>query len=117
MTDGASIMLIALLCLVVLVSAVLIDYAHARCVVAISQRAAHRAALWSVVQWGGATVGFMIAVEVTFWVLPFEAAGLYLGTLLAVNPVSQREKPSIADPMISQRIAAELVQRSLSTCA
>jgi hypothetical protein len=61
-------MLTPLLCLVVLVSAVLIDYAHARCVVAIADRAAHRAALWSLVQWGGATVGLMIAVKVTAWV-------------------------------------------------
>src|SRR5512144_1196408 len=73
-----------LLCLLVLVSATLIDFAHARCVVAIAQRAPYRAALWSLLQWAGATVGFIVAVKVTFWVLPFEALGLYIGTVVAV---------------------------------
>lgn len=99
-----------LLCFIVLLSATLIDYAHARCVVAIADRAPHRAALWSIVQWGGATVGFIIAVKVTFWVLPFEAAGLYIGTMLAVRPHPPAVVAlTLAEPLRSQRIPRELV--------
>lgn len=78
-------MLTTALCLLVFASSTLIDFAHARCVVAIGDAAAHRASRWSVLQWGGATVGFLVAVKVTLWALPFEAAGLYLGTFLAVR--------------------------------
>jgi len=102
-----------LLCLVVLLSATLIDYAHARCVVAIADRAPHRAAIWSLVQWGGATVGFIIAVKVTFWVLPFEAAGLYAGTLLAIRPRASDQGVTLAEPLRSQRIPVELVRSGL----
>jgi hypothetical protein len=109
-----SVFMTPLLCFVVLLSATLIDFAHARCVVAIAERAPHRAALWSIVQWAGATVGFIIAVKVTFWVLPFEAAGLYLGTVIAVA-TSKDGKPvaTVAEPMRSGRIPVELVTSAL----
>jgi hypothetical protein len=42
----------------------------------------HIAARWSLVQWGAATVGFVLAVRVTMWLLPFEGLGLWIGTLL-----------------------------------
>lgn len=116
-----------LLCLVVLFSATLIDFAHARCVVAIAAGAPHRAAMWSILQWAGATVGFIIAVKVTFWVLPFEAAGLYLGTVIAVatskadQPASSKtDQPAhtiapttVAEPMRSGRIPVELVTAAM----
>lgn len=74
--------------LAVLVSSAAIDYAHARYVQALGAGRRHGAARWSVVQWAAASVGFVIAVKVSVWLLPFEAAGLYLGTLLAVRPRS-----------------------------
>lgn len=42
----------------------------------------HAASRWSVVQWGAATVGFVVAVKVSIWFVPFEGLGLKLGTLL-----------------------------------
>lgn len=106
-----------LLCLLVLISATLIDFAHARCVVAIAQRAPYRAAVWSLLQWAGATVGFIVAVKVTFWVLPFEALGLYIGTVVAVA-TSKDETPAaptvtVAEPLRSGRIPLELVTTAL----
>lgn len=76
--------------LAVLVTATMaaVDYAHARYSIAMQDvrrgvvGALHRAARWSVVQWGAAAVGFVLSVRVTMWLLPFEALGLYLGTLL-----------------------------------
>lgn len=111
-------MVTLLLCLAVFLSATMIDYAHARCVVAIQAGAAHRAALWSMVQWAGATVGFIIAVKVTFWVLPFEAAGLYTGTMLAVGKHQQGAScasPKTLAQTLSQRIDLDAVLASLST--
>ena len=105
-----------LLCLLVLVSATLIDFAHARCVVAIAQRAPYRAAFWSLLQWAGATVGFIVAVKVTFWVLPFEALGLYLGTVIAVATSKEEALPpavTVAEPLRSGRIPLELVTSAL----
>jgi len=111
-------MVTPLLCLAVFLSAILIDYAHPRCVVAIQAGAAHRAAGWSIVQWSGATVGFMIAVKVTFLVLPFEAAGLYAGTLIAVG----RQRTTSSPPQtlaatLSQRIPLDAVLASLSNAS
>jgi hypothetical protein len=106
-----------LLCFLVLVSATLIDFAHARCVVAIAERAPYRAALWSLLQWAGATVGFIVAVKVTFWVLPFEALGLYVGTVVAVatskDGAPEATSVTIAEPLRSGRIPLELVRSGL----
>jgi hypothetical protein len=120
---GEPVFMTPLLCLFVLVSATLIDFAHARCIVAIAERAPHRAALWSILQWGGATVGFIIAVKVTFWVLPFEAAGLYLGTVIAVattkddKTIPTLAAPTLTDPMRSGRIPVELVTSAMRKIA
>lgn len=108
-------MVTLLLCFTVFLSATLIDFAHARCVVAIQAGAAHRAAGWSMLQWAGATVGFMIAVKVTFWVLPFEAAGLYAGTLIAVGRQGNPRAPQTLAATLSQRIPLDAVLASLSS--
>lgn len=79
--------MIVLLGLVVFVSAAALDFAHTRYVQAVQVADRHRAARWSVVQWTAATVGFVVAVKVSLWILPFEAAGLYAGTILAVPKV------------------------------
>ncbi len=107
-------MMTSLLCLLVFLSATLIDYGHARCVVAINEGAAHRAACWSIVQWAGATIGFIIAVKVTFWVLPFEGAGLYLGTLLAISRKSSAKSRATHAQPLSQRFRIEPVLAALS---
>lgn len=72
----------ALLALAVFAAAVTIDFSHARYVRAMISGHRYAAATWSVVQWSGAIVGFVIAVRHSMWVLPFEAAGLFVGTLL-----------------------------------
>lgn len=56
-----------------------VDYAHARYVAALG-RSHHRAACWASLQWMSATAVFVVAIKVTLAVLPFELAGLYLGT-------------------------------------
>lgn len=61
-----------------------LDYAHTNYVMAVHDRKRLRAASWSVVQWGAATIGFVVAVKVSLYLLPFEAAGLFVGTWLAV---------------------------------
>lgn len=62
-----------------------IDYAHVRYAHERDAGEAHAAARWSVVQWLAATVGFVVAVRVSLWVLPAEALGLYAGTWLGVR--------------------------------
>lgn len=42
----------------------------------------HVAGRWSVLQWSAASVGFVVAVRISVWYLPFEGIGLLLGTLL-----------------------------------
>lgn len=71
-----------LLAIGVFLAAVTIDYSHARCVAALVEGRRIAAATWSVLQWSGATVGFIVAVKCSMWVLPFEGLGLFLGTLL-----------------------------------
>lgn len=75
----------AALAVLVLASSAAIDFAHARYVQAVTARRQLRAAVWSVTQWCAASVGFVVAVKVSLWLLPFEAAGLFLGSLLAVR--------------------------------
>ncbi len=74
--------------LLVLVSSAAIDYAHARYAYARDAGWRWRAAAWSTAQWCGACVGFLVAVKVSLWLLPFEAAGLAIGTWLAVKPAA-----------------------------
>lgn len=77
--------MIAALAVLVFVSAAVLDYAHTRYVAAATRGARHAAARWSVAAWCAASVGFVVTVEVTMWMLPAEAAGLYLGTYLGTR--------------------------------
>lgn len=76
-------------------SMTLVDYAHARYSVEMYdhrrdarvdlprwRRPLYRAAVWSLVQWGSASAGFVVTVTISMWFLPFEAAGLFMGTIL-----------------------------------
>jgi len=69
----------------IFIAAMGIDYSHARMVQAVMDKRRHAAARWSVAQWGAATVGFVLAIKVTMWLLPFEACGLYCGMVLGVG--------------------------------
>lgn len=70
-----------------------LDFAHANYVIAVNARRRVRAASWSVAQWGASMVGFIVAFKVSLYLIPFEAAGLFVGTLLAV-PKALPELPA-----------------------
>ena len=59
-----------------------VDFCHARYVKALTSGRVLNAAFWSVGQWSAASIGFVVAVKISIWYLPFEALGLFLGTLL-----------------------------------
>lgn len=71
-----------LLGMMVMCSAGAVDFAHARYVRAITARPRRRlaAAGWSAAQGAAASVGFVAAVTFSLWLIPFELAGLALGT-------------------------------------
>lgn len=75
----------ALLAIAVTASMTAVDFAHARYVRALLERRGPVAAAWSVAQWAAASVGFVLAVRVTMWLLPFEGVGLGLGTWLGAR--------------------------------
>lgn len=70
-----------------------VDYCHARYTRAMMASCVTEAALWSVGQWMAASVGFVVAVKISMWYLPFEALGLFLGTLLGGRRVKRSHVP------------------------
>lgn len=70
-----------------------LDYCHARYTRAMMDGHTIAASFWSVGQWSAASVGFVVAVKVSMWYLPFEAIGLFVGTLLGARRVKQGNKP------------------------
>lgn len=76
--------MIALACMLVFCASVFIAFAHA--CYARARDALHplRASLWDVASWGAAVVGFVVALKLSMWALPFEAAGLFVGTYVVV---------------------------------
>lgn len=79
--------------LLVFIGATCVDYCHANYNMAVEKRDALRASGWSILQWCGSLIGFVVAVKVSLWALPAEAAGLALGTYLAVRR-KQKDFPS-----------------------
>ena len=77
-----------LLGVLVFVSSAAIDYAHTRYAYARDAGRAVAASNWSVAQWLAATIGFIVAVKISVWLLPCEAAGLWLGSWLAIRPAA-----------------------------
>lgn len=75
----------------VTIASACIDFASARYFRAMEDKDVHRAARWSVGQWVPAAVGFVVAVKVSMWLLPFEAIGLYLGTWLGGQGLNRNE--------------------------
>lgn len=78
--------MIALLAIAVFLGAVAIDYADSRNTMAVSDRRGHAAARWSVTMYLIGVVGFFSVMRVAWWLCFFEAAGLYVGSILAVTP-------------------------------
>lgn len=74
-----------LLAIVVFLSALALDFCATRYVRAVARDDAHRAAIWSVLQWSSSLVGFLVAFKVTLWMLPVEALGLWVGTHLSMR--------------------------------
>lgn len=77
-----------------------VDFAHARYVRALTEGRVYHAANWSACQWGASIVGFAVAVKVSFWYLPIEAMGLWVGTYIGgtrkeIVPVAVYEKKKI----------------------
>ena len=77
--------MIVILAILVFFSAMGIDWANTKYVLSVSRGEATKAAFWSVLQWLSSLVGFLIAVKITLWLLPFEMAGLWLGTYLSMR--------------------------------
>ena len=75
----------SLLAALVFWSAVGIDYCATSYIRAVQADDVVKAMLWSVCQWSCSLVGFLVAVKVTLWMLPVEAAGLALGTYLSMR--------------------------------
>lgn len=86
--------LFAVLAALVTATMAAVDIAHARYALAMVEvrrfqerglpwrRALYHAAAWSVIQWGAAGVALVVTMRVSLWFLPFEALGLFVGTLI-----------------------------------
>ncbi len=78
-----------LIAILVTVTMAALDFCHAKYTRAMLDNRIYHAAFWSVGQWSSATVGFVVAVKLSMWYLPFEALGLFLGTLLGGKRVNK----------------------------
>lgn len=74
-----------LLALAMFVCATLIDFACARQTIATTNGRALAAANWRTIAYSLGCFGWVMAIKIGMWLLPFELAGLYLGTLIGVN--------------------------------
>lgn len=79
--------------LLVFVLALVSDYLETRYVTAVGRRDATRAARYSVAMWLVGVIGLVTVLEVGWWVIAPEGAGLYLGTLWAMKDAEPREQP------------------------
>lgn len=77
--------MLALLVVAVFVSAMVIDYAETRYVLAVERRAARDAALWSVVMYAIGCLGFVAVLNVSLWLMIPEGLGFYCGTRIALR--------------------------------
>jgi uncharacterized membrane protein len=74
-----------LLCALVFVSAMIIDFAETRYVCAVTRRDAHAAALWSLTMYAIGALGFVAVINVSLWLMVPEALGFYCGTRIALS--------------------------------
>lgn len=98
------------LALLITCASACIDYASARYFRAMEDKDVHRAGRWSVAQWLAASIGFVVAVKVTVWLLPFEAIGLYLGTVFGGQV---RASPGVDQDM---KTFNEITKTKCQTC-
>ena len=82
--------MMALLAIAVFVSAMVIDFAEARYVLAVERRAPRDAAWWSVVMYAVGALGFVAVVNVSLYLMIPEGLGFYCGTRLALRARSCR---------------------------
>lgn len=74
-----------LLAIVMFMCAALIDFAYARQTIATTNGRALAAANWRAIAYSFGCFGWLVAIKIGLWLLPFELAGLYLGTLVGVG--------------------------------
>lgn len=77
--------MLALLAIAVFVSAMVIDFAEARYVLAVERGAARDAAMWSVVMYAIGCLGFVAVINVSLYLMIPEGLGFYCGTRLALR--------------------------------
>ncbi len=79
----------ALLAIAMFMCAALIDFAYARQTIATTSGRALAAANWRAIAYSFGCFGWLVAIKIGLWLLPFELAGLYLGTLIGVDKPRQ----------------------------
>ena len=84
-----------LLALAMFVCAALIDFAYARQTIATTNGRALVSANWRALSYSLGCFGWLVAVKVGVWLLPFELAGLYLGTLVGVGKTQRGQAPDV----------------------
>jgi uncharacterized membrane protein len=77
--------MLALLAIAVFVSAMVIDFAEARYVIAVELGAANHAALWSITMYAVGCLGFIAVLQYSLWLMLPEGLGFYVGTRLALR--------------------------------
>ena len=87
MTLGLGATGFALLAAVVFAATAAVDYLYARYTRALADERVtpHAKARWAVALGATSSIGFIVAVKVTLWTLPFEALGWYVGTYCAAH--------------------------------
>ena len=89
-----------LLALAMFVCAALIDFAYARQTIATTNGRALVSANWRALSYSLGCFGWLVAVKIGVWLLPFELVGLYMGTLLGVGRTAgERSQAADASPL------------------
>lgn len=84
----------AFLALAMFMCAALIDFAYARQTIATTNGQAFVSANWRALSYSLGCFGWLVAIKIGVWLLPFELAGLYLGTLVGVDkkPAGKKDR-------------------------
>lgn len=85
-----------LLALLVFAAAAAGDVVEAYFVDAVGRRAPARAAAMSVCMWGVGLVGWVVVLQVSWWYLIAEVAGLAVGSWVAVRRLQRNTSASVA---------------------
>ena len=65
--------------------------AYARQTIATTNGRALAAANWRAIAYSFGCFGWLVAIKIGLWLLPFELAGLYLGTLVGVGKACEQQ--------------------------